>query len=158
MTEMAIQQLLSEAGAEGLDQDLVMVEPVGLEVSADWRTLRSGETYLGYRQATGFAQQDVARFDEPARLRRARSAGAQQLGADRELDGGRPGGGADEPGGRIAFQFQARDVNLVMGPAAKRGIDPVPRLPRRPGRRRLRTGPTSPPTAAARSTTSARTS
>ena len=25
----------------------------------------------------------------------------------------------NEPGGRIAFQFQARDVNLVMGPAAK---------------------------------------
>ena len=25
----------------------------------------------------------------------------------------------DEGGGRIAFQFQARDVNLVMGPAAR---------------------------------------
>jgi hypothetical protein len=24
-----------------------------------------------------------------------------------------------EPGGRIAFQFQARDVNLVMGPSAR---------------------------------------
>ena len=24
-----------------------------------------------------------------------------------------------EPGGRVAFQFQARDVNLVMGPASK---------------------------------------
>ena len=27
----------------------------------------------------------------------------------------------DEPGGRVAFQFQARDVNLVMGPAAGPG-------------------------------------
>ena len=25
----------------------------------------------------------------------------------------------NEPGGRIAFQFHARDVNLVMGPASK---------------------------------------
>ena len=27
--------------------------------------------------------------------------------------------GLNEPGGRIAFQFHARDVNLVMGPAKK---------------------------------------
>ena len=27
----------------------------------------------------------------------------------------------DEPGGRVAFQFQARDVNLVMGPARRGG-------------------------------------
>jgi hypothetical protein len=25
----------------------------------------------------------------------------------------------DEPGGRVAFQFHARDVNLVMGPTSK---------------------------------------
>ena len=42
-----------------------MVEPKGLEVAADWRTLRSPETYLGHRQTTGFAQDDVARFDAP---------------------------------------------------------------------------------------------
>ena len=36
-----------------LDQDLVMVEPQGLEVAADWRTLRSPETYLGYGQSSG---------------------------------------------------------------------------------------------------------
>ena len=75
MTEMVIQQLLLDAGAQGVDQDLVDVDPQGLEVAADWRTLQSPETYTGYRQATGFAQEDVARFDEsvaytlPARLR-----------------------------------------------------------------------------------------
>src|SRR5262245_37487970 len=63
--EMAIQQLLMEAGAEGIDQELVMVDPQGLEVAADWRTLQSPETYAGYGQATGFAQDHVARFDEP---------------------------------------------------------------------------------------------
>ena len=78
-TEMAIQQLLLEAGAGDIDQDLVMVEPRGLEVAADWRTLRSPETYAGYRQTTGFAQED------------------------------------------FAFQFHARDLNLVMGPATRGG-------------------------------------
>ena len=55
MTEMVIQQLLLEAGANDVDQDLVVVEPRGLEVAADWQTLRSPETYLGYAQSTGFA-------------------------------------------------------------------------------------------------------
>src|SRR5918992_963295 len=62
-TEMAIQQLLLDAGAGGIDQDLVMVDPQGLEAAADWRSLRSPETYLGHRQSAGFAQEDVARFD-----------------------------------------------------------------------------------------------
>ena len=65
MTEMVIQQLLIDAGAEDVDQDLVEVEPRGLEVAADWRTLRSPETYTGYGQSTGFASDDVAAFDRP---------------------------------------------------------------------------------------------
>jgi thiol-disulfide isomerase/thioredoxin len=70
MTEMVIQQLLLHAGAGDIDQDLVMVEPRGLEVAADWLTLQSPETYVGYRQSTGFAQEDVARFDQPRSTRR----------------------------------------------------------------------------------------
>src|SRR4051812_25264483 len=58
MTEMAIQQLLLEAGATGVDSELVSVDPVGLEVAADYQTLRSPETYLGYVQATGMASPD----------------------------------------------------------------------------------------------------
>ena len=74
MTEMVIQQLLIDAGAEGVDQDLVTVEPRGLEVAADWRTLRSPETYLGYGQSTGFASDDVARVRQAPRLCRAPTA------------------------------------------------------------------------------------
>ena len=89
MTEMAIQQLLLDAGADDIDQDLVMVDPHGLEVAADWRTLQSPETYLGYRQSTGFAQEDVARLDEPQRLRARPPAAPQPLGAGGDLDRGR---------------------------------------------------------------------
>src|SRR5206468_690835 len=53
-TEMVIQQLLTAAGADRLDLDLVMVEPRGLEVAADWASLRSPETYLGYDRSSGF--------------------------------------------------------------------------------------------------------
>ena len=63
MTEMAIQQLLLEAGAADVDPALVSVDPRGLEVAADYRSLRSPETYLGYGQATGFASPDRLRED-----------------------------------------------------------------------------------------------
>jgi thiol-disulfide isomerase/thioredoxin len=124
MTEMVIQQLLVDAGAEAFDPDLVMVDPAGLEVAADWRTVQSGETYTGYRQSTGFAQQDVARFDEPA----AYAAPAQLPLNSWALSGTWTVAGhaavGNAPGGRIAFQFHARDVNLVMGPASKGGSIP----------------------------------
>jgi thiol-disulfide isomerase/thioredoxin len=116
-TEMVIQQLLLDAGATDLDTSLVEVEPNGLEVAADWRTLRSPETYLGYRQATGFASGDRATFDRP----RAYVADPDLPLNAWDLTGIWKVAGhasiATEPGGRIAFQFHARDVNLVMGPA-----------------------------------------
>ena len=124
MTEMAVQQLLVEAGAREVDQELVMVEPRGLEVGADWRTLRSPETYLGYGQATGFASAAEAGFGVAQRyagrgrlpLNHWDLAGTWTVAEHAAL--------LDEPGGRIAFTFAARDVNLVMGPAA--GTAPVP--------------------------------
>jgi hypothetical protein len=98
-----------------------MVEPRGLEVAADWRTLRSPETYAGYRQTTGFAQEDVARPDAPAGyaaparlpLNSWGLAGTWTVAGDAAV--------ADAPGGRVAFQFHARDLNLVMGPATRGG-------------------------------------
>jgi thiol-disulfide isomerase/thioredoxin len=119
MTEMVIQQLLLDAGAGGIDQDLVTVEPRGLEVAADWRTLQSPETYLGHRQGTGFTSQDVSRLDAPHVY-----AAATQLPLNSwDLSGNWTVAGhaavLNEPGGRLAFQFHARDLNLVVGPASK---------------------------------------
>jgi thiol-disulfide isomerase/thioredoxin len=119
MTEMVIQQLLVDAGAQDIDHDLVEVEPRGLEVAADWRTLESPETYAGYGQSTSFASDDVAAFDEPHVY-----AAHPQLPLNYwDLSGNwtvaRHAAILNETGGRIAFQFHARDVNLVMGPASK---------------------------------------
>jgi len=46
-SEIVIQQLLAEAGVEGIEDELVSVDPQGPEVAADWGSLGSGETYLG---------------------------------------------------------------------------------------------------------------
>jgi len=119
MTEMVIQQLLLGAGAEDLDRDLVTVEPRGLEVAADWRSLRSPETYTGYLQGTGFAQGDVARFDQPGEYSAPTRLPLNYWGLSGTWTVTRHAAVLNEPGGRIGFRFQARDVNLVMGPPSR---------------------------------------
>jgi thiol-disulfide isomerase/thioredoxin len=118
-TEMVIQQLLLDAGAQDIDQELVMVEPRGLEVAADWRTLQSPETYAGYGQSSGFASEDSGAFDKPHDY----AARARLPLNSWDLSGtwtvARHAAIMNEPGGRIAFQFQARDLNLVMGPTSR---------------------------------------
>ena len=117
MTEMVIQQLLF-AGSDGADRGLVMVEPHGLEVAADWPTLGSPETYVGYRQSSGFVQEDDRKFDTPGvytlpdrlRLNEWALSGTWTVAGHAAI--------SNEPGARIAFRFRARDVNLVMGPAS----------------------------------------
>jgi thiol-disulfide isomerase/thioredoxin len=96
MIEMVVQQLLLEAGADDLDQDLVVVEPRGLEVAADWPTLGSPETYLGYARA---------------QRRGDGLTGDWRVGEEFvELE---------QPGGSISYRFTARDVNLVLAPGAQ---------------------------------------
>src|SRR3954468_21201247 len=50
-TERMIQQLLAEAGAAGVPRDLASPESRGLEVAADWASLKSPETYLGQERS-----------------------------------------------------------------------------------------------------------
>ena len=118
-TEMAIQQLLREAGAAEIDEDLVTVDPQGLEVAADWPNVQSPETYTGYGQSTGFAQDDDAQYDEPAVYAAPAELSLNDWGLSGTWTVARHAAVADEPGGRVAFQFHARDLNLVMGPTAK---------------------------------------
>jgi thiol-disulfide isomerase/thioredoxin len=119
MTEMVIQQLLMDAGVNDVDQDLVEVDPVGLEVAADWRTLQSPETYPGYGQSTGFAQDEDARFDEPHAYTAPSRLPLNYWGLSGTWTVARHAAVLNEPGGRIAFRFHARDVNLVMGPVSR---------------------------------------
>jgi thiol-disulfide isomerase/thioredoxin len=120
--ERVIQLLLREAAGEGIADDLVSVADEGFEAQADWATLQSPETYLGYQQAQNFAGEP--RFNEahayvaPDRLQLNQWA----LSGDWTIEGG--ASVLNEAGGTIAFRFHARDVNLVMAPPS-RGV-PVP--------------------------------
>jgi hypothetical protein len=119
MTEMVIRQLLRDAGAEDLEQDLVSVEPVGFEVPADWSTLRTPETYVSYGRSAGFASPEAARYHESHAYPAADQLGLNQWAPSGAWRLGPDAASLVEAPGRIAFAFQARDVNLVMSPAQR---------------------------------------
>jgi thiol-disulfide isomerase/thioredoxin len=101
--ERAIQMLLREAGTEDVSDDLVSVIPEGFEVQADWANLESPETYLGSEQGRGMVSNAPA---ESLRLNQWTLAGDWTT---------EPGACvSNAPGGKIAFCFHARDVNLVL--------------------------------------------
>jgi thiol-disulfide isomerase/thioredoxin len=118
--EKFIQQLLVEAGAVGVAQDLVSVEGRGLEAPADWADLKSEENYLGYDRTEGFASPGGASLGQarvyapPTRLELNRWA----LSGDWTVEKGATV--LNKADGRIVYQFYARDVHLVMGPTVKR--------------------------------------
>ena len=122
-SEMVLQTLLREAGAE-VDQGLVRLAPTGVEAAADWASLGSPESYLGYQRAVGFASpggvvpDERVAYSTPAQLRRNQWALSGQWRI------GPVPAPLDEPGGSISYQFHARDLHLVMGPPA--GRPPVP--------------------------------
>ena len=95
------------------------VNPQGFEVAADWRTLRSPETYLGYTRTTGFASPDRERLDEPGQYSAPARLSLNQWAPVGTWTLAPHAAVLAEPPGRIAFRFQARDVNLVMGPAER---------------------------------------
>jgi hypothetical protein len=120
-SERVIQQLLAEAGSDDVDEDLVSVEPDGVYLAADWDTLGSPETYVGYARATGFAspgglEPDRSRvYVEPSQLELNRWALSGDWTVGKQITT------LNEPGGRIVHRFHGRDLNLVLGSPADGG-------------------------------------
>ena len=117
--EMAIQMLLRESGRDDVPDDLVSVADEGFEAQADWRSLASPETYLGYRQAQNFAPADRAEFDAPHDFRVPDRLERNQWALSGNWTLGPGASVLNEADGRVVFRFHARDVNLVMGPPAR---------------------------------------
>ena len=122
-TERVIQQLVD--APPGLKDDPVEVEANGVEAQADWASLESPETYLGYERAERFASPRAAAWQRqrnqtysmPARLRLNEWA----LSGDWTIGG--KAARLNQAPGSLAFRFRARDVHLVMGPANR--VEPV---------------------------------
>jgi thiol-disulfide isomerase/thioredoxin len=93
-SEEAIQELLD------LDEAHVEVDAGGLSAAADWERLRSPETYLGD------ARGERRAAEEPA-LNEWALAGRWSVGEESAV--------LESASGSIAYRFEGRDLNLVMG-------------------------------------------
>lgn len=118
-SERIIQQLLSEAGIGNVGHELVSVDGRGLEAAADWGSLKSPENYVGYQRTENFASPGGAVLDKrrvyaaPPRLRLNQWALSGDWTVQKQATA------LNQANGRIAYRFHARDLHLVMGPAAR---------------------------------------
>jgi Thioredoxin like C-terminal domain len=115
---MIIQELLAEAGNEGVDRRLVSVDGQGLEAAADWRNLKSGENYLGYERTQGFVSPGGAAVDQPRTYQPPARLRLNEWALSGDWTVKNQAVALNQPNGSIAYRFQARDLHLVMGPAA----------------------------------------
>jgi thiol-disulfide isomerase/thioredoxin len=100
-SEETIQRLLVAAGHQGVGAGLVSVTGSGREAAADWSSLRSPESYLGSRRRENVGE---------GKLNHWTLSGDWAVGSEAITLHG--------PGGKIEYPFHARDLHLVMGPAA----------------------------------------
>ena len=118
-SEMIIQRLLMEAGNGEIGNGLVAVEATGIEAAADWDNLRSPENYLGYERTENFASPGGAVLDEPHVYTTPGRLWLNEWALAGDWTVGRQATVLNTSGGRIAYRFHARDLHLVMGPAAQ---------------------------------------
>jgi len=115
--ETVIQQLLTEAGFGGFDRAPVSVDTFGAEAAADPDNLRSPETYVGYEQTKNFASSHGAAWNKPHTYEFPARLGLNSWALAGDWTAGKEAARLNQPSGRIAYRFHARDLNLVMGPA-----------------------------------------
>jgi hypothetical protein len=116
-SERIIQQLLTDAGNKNVSTDLVTGEAQGIEVAADWSNLQSGENYVGYDRTEGFASPDRVALDESHVYTASSWLDLNQWALVGDWTVKRPYISLNKANGSIVYNFHARDLHLVMGPA-----------------------------------------
>ncbi|WP_457093175.1 thioredoxin family protein [Microvirga sp. P5_D2] len=117
-SEMILQELLAEAGKSEIDREPVSVDAGGVEAAADWRSLKSPENYIGYERTEGFASPGGAVLDKPRMYELPAGLRLNQWALSGDWTVKTDTATLNKPNGRIAYRFHARDLHLVMGPAA----------------------------------------
>ncbi len=120
-SERVIQQLLAEAGRAGTSAGLVSVAGSGAEAGADIGDVLSPETYVGYQRAENFVSPGGAAQDS-RHLYASGMPRLNQWGLSGDWTVGGESASLDQGGGGIVYRFHARDLHLVLGPAAARPV------------------------------------
>ncbi|HEX8611630.1 MAG TPA: redoxin family protein [Telluria sp.] len=113
--ERAMQSLLAEARGAPVDGTLVDPPRPAEQMAPNLRELDSAETYVGYRQATGFNSPEAVRRDVPQQYS-VGQLGLNQWGLAGRWTVNAESARAELADGAIAHKFRARDLHLVMGP------------------------------------------
>jgi thiol-disulfide isomerase/thioredoxin len=117
-SEATIRQLLTDAGRR-IDGDRARVEARGVEVGADWGSLKSPETYIGSQKANSFASPGGATRNIPQTYRLPAHLGLNQWALRGEWTVKPEAALLNTAGGQIAYRFHARDVHLILGLATQ---------------------------------------
>jgi thiol-disulfide isomerase/thioredoxin len=110
-SESVIQELLREAGRSDVSRELVFVNGQGIEAAPEWASVQSPETYMGTALAQNFtAARKGHSYVIPPRLE------LNHWALQGNWSTGQQAVVLNEPSGRIAYHFHARDLHLVMTP------------------------------------------
>jgi thiol-disulfide isomerase/thioredoxin len=116
-SERIIQKLLADAGDQPVPADVVAVNASGAEAASAKADVESPETYIGYNRIDHFVSpggvvQDTGHVYAAGspQLNEWSLAGNWTIGNERAL--------LNEKDGSIVYRFHARDLHLVLGPAA----------------------------------------
>jgi thiol-disulfide isomerase/thioredoxin len=117
-SELIIQQLLAEAGSHGIGHELAPVDARGAEAPADWGDLQSSENYVGYERTENFVSPGGPVFDIPRNYTAPDQLKLNDWALSGDWTTGRQAAVLNKANGKIVYRFHARDLHLVMGPAA----------------------------------------
>jgi len=117
-SERWIQQLLQERAGKPMAAGAVSVHAQGVEAAADMNEVRSPETYIGYTRAEHFASPGGIRQDTEKTYAAPAQPALNQWGLSGTWSDHGQVAVLKAAGGKIVFHFHARDLHLVLGPAA----------------------------------------
>lgn len=120
MSERVIRQLLAEAG-RAPSGTMTSVSATGAQAAADFRQVRSPETYIGYGRAAAFASPGGLLKDAAKTYLAAPLKFNEWSLQGRWIDG-RQSARSLEAGTKISYRFQARDLHLVLGSASGKPV------------------------------------
>lgn len=117
--EQLIRKLLTEAGQDVTAIKALPAAGVGIEAEADWKDLRSPESYLGYAKADNFQSDGGLVRNTSSRYRPAASLSLNQWDLSGTWKVGSEYATLADPGGKIRYRFHGRDLHLVLGGASQ---------------------------------------
>ena len=117
-SEMVIQALLREAGATDVSREPVKVIARGHDAAPDWANLKSPENYVGFERTENFASPGGAVRNKPHMYDRPARLGVNDWALSGDWTVRKDAAALNKAGGSITYRFHARDLHLVMGPAA----------------------------------------